>query len=88
MPTLAGLTAAFFMGFLCDFLPCVLALVVVVLFGDANVSGMMASANAIPSKVFFMILFSLAGYLPAHNSILRYRARNYDSPGRLLRPPN
>jgi hypothetical protein len=75
----AGLTdsVAFFTGFLCDFLLCVLALGAVVLFGAAggvvwaaNVNDIVASASAIPRTVVFMVSFLPGGLLARSQSHL------------------
>jgi hypothetical protein len=49
----------------------------------ANVRGIVATASAIASKLFFIFFSPWRAVLPAHKSILRLLARNIDSLRRL-----
>lgn len=102
-PVVAAGLAAGFEPFFTGFFECFLVEVVVVavveaelaLFAGglagvcaANINGMEATANAIASKLFFISFFSLAGSLPAYNSMLRQIGWKLDSLRRLQRVPN
>ena len=90
----------FYFGAFLDFLTCFLVLAVVAAcvplplvagvagVACANVKGMVATASAIASKLFFIFPSFRRAFLPAHNSMVRWMRWKHDSLRRLVRPPN
>jgi hypothetical protein len=96
----AAVAALFFFGAFLDFFMCFLVLTVVAAcvplllvagvagVDCANVMGMVATASAIASKLFFIFPSFRRAFLPAHNSMVRWSRSKHDSLRRLVRAPN